>query len=344
MSVESDLYKQLFNRYAKGQYLQEIQGHNTDRENRKDRDKLEKREKIEDPWLDRIGKLESWAVEKEKNGKLERIKEKERERDQLGESVETVVSKSKFEEIKKEEEIQRSLAKTIEDMDERKVERKPGYIFDIAQSINIEYYKKVTPGGDHVSGESSLSYDSDSEMPLYESKPLPPQSRPKSASTPRTENKIIISDKYPEFINQIPIEESITLTLNPPQTSHSSLDLPVSDHSNPTRTFYHSVPLPFSPTLYQLPCNHSYELSYLQSYLSLITLTCSPNHDIKCPSPDCFETIDKSALLAILLHHSPFTIEVCQSPTCCGYSISPKSSSIFSCGDCKKIHSIKFDT
>jgi hypothetical protein len=342
MSVESDLYKQLFKKNAIGEYLQEIKGHNNDRQNRKDREMVEEREIIENSRIEKVGKSESWAVENEKNVKLERMKE--RERDQLGESVETVVNRSKFEEVKIDEEIQRSLAKTIEEMDEIKVQRTPRHIFTVAQSMNIDYYNKVTVG-DHVSGESSISYDSESEMPLYESKPLPPQSHAKSASTPHTENKISISDKYPELINRIPIEESITLPLNPPpQKSNSSLDLPASDHTSPAHATYHSVPLPFSPTLYQLPCNHSYELSYLQSYLSLITLTCSPNNSIKCPSPDCFEYIDKSSLLAILLNHSPFTIEVCPSSTCCGYSISPKNSSIFQCGDCKEIHSIKFHT
>jgi hypothetical protein len=339
MSLESDLYKQLFKKNAIGEYLHDINADTNLRQNRKDSEMVQEREIIENSRTEMVGKSESSAVENEKNVKLERMKE--RERDQLGESVETVVSRSKFEKVKIEEEIQKSLAKTIEEMDETKVERTPRNIFTIAQSMNIEYYDKVTPVGDHVSGESSLLYDSESEMPLYESKPLPPQSHAKSASTPRNENRI----KYPEVMYRMPIEESTTLPLNPPsQKSHSSLDLPVSDHTNPTHGVYHSVPLPSSPTLYELPCNHRYELSYLQSYLSLITLTCSPNNVIKCPSPDCLEYIDKSSLLAILLNHSPFTIEVCQSSTCCGYSISPKNSSIFQCSDCKKIQSIKFHT
>lgn len=340
MSVESDLYKQLLKMHARGEYLQEIQGDSTDRENRKDRKNVEERVRLEDFGIEKIGKLGSETVEKEKSEKLDRIQE--RERDQLGESVETVVNRSKFEEGKIEEEIQRSLAKTIEEMDEFKVKRTPGNIFEVAQSINIEYYETVTPIGDHASGESSLSYDSESDMPLYESKPLSPQYRPKPVSTLRTNNLISLSNKNP---NQITLEESIILPLSPsPQPSHNSFNLPASNYPNPSHPSYHSVPLPSSPTLYQLPCKHSYELSYLQSYLSIISLTCSPNHSIKCPSPDCFESIDKSSLLALILNHSPFTVQVCPSPSCYGYSISPKNSSIFKCDDCKKTHSFKFNT
>ena len=347
MSGESDSYKQLLKRHAIGEYLQEFQGDSTDRENRKDRENIEERAKIEEFRIEKIGKVESWTLEKEENAKLERIKERERE--QLGESVETVANGSKFVEEKIEEGIQRSLAKTMEEMDGLKGDRTVGNIFEIAQSVNIEYYKTVTPVRDHVSGESSILYDSESEMPLYESKPLPPQSRTKSASTPCTENEISSSNKYPELINKIPLTESITLTPNPllsssPQASHNSFPLSASDHSSLSHSPSHSATPKSSSTLYQLPCNHSYELSYLQAYLSIITLTSSPNDSIECPSPDCSEVIDKSYLLAILLNYSPFTIQVCPSPTCCGYSISPKESSIFRCSDCKTVHSFKFDT
>ena len=333
MSGESDSYKQLLKRHAIGEYLQEFQGGSTDRENRKDRENIEERAKIEELRIEKIGKVESWRLEKEENTKLERIQERKRE--QLGESVETVANGCKFVDEKIEEGIQRSLAKTMEEMDGLKGDRTVGNIFEIAQSINIQYHKTVTPLRDHPTGESSILYDSESKMPLYESKPLPFESRAQPASC-----------KNPELINKIPLTESMTLTPNPllsssPQASHSSLPLSALDHSSLSHSPSHSAPRTSLSTLYQLPCDHIYELSYLQAYLSLITLTCSPNDSIKCPLPDCFQIIDKSSLIAVLLNYSPFSIQVCPSPTCCGYSIFPKESSILRCSDCKKVYSFK---